>query len=80
MKSAKNFPGETPFTGTKNPLLPHVLVGDEGFGISSKLLRPFERKNCEEANLQLSFNKSQALQRTCFRNFSKFVENISPTL
>jgi hypothetical protein len=45
MENALNIPGEKPLTNTENPQLPHVLGEDEGFGISSKLLRPFGEKN-----------------------------------
>jgi hypothetical protein len=45
MKNALNIPGEKPLTNSENPPLPHVLVGDECLGISSKLLRPFGGKN-----------------------------------
>lgn len=45
MKNELNIPEDQPLTCTESPLLPNVLVGDEGFGISTKLLRPFGGNN-----------------------------------
>jgi hypothetical protein len=45
VENSLHIPVEKPLTNTENPPLPHVLVENEGSGVSSKLLRPFGRKN-----------------------------------
>jgi len=45
MNNELNIPEDQPLTFTETPILPNVLIGDEGFGVSTKLLRPFGGKN-----------------------------------
>lgn len=45
-----SIPSWKPLPDTSEPLLPHVLVADEGFGLSEHVVRPYSRKN-------LNYNK-----------------------
>jgi len=45
MNNELNIPEDQPLTFTETPIFPNVLIGDEGFGVSTKLLRPFGGKN-----------------------------------
>jgi len=39
------IPGPKSLPGTNGPALPHVIVADEGFGLSDHIMRPYAKKN-----------------------------------
>jgi hypothetical protein len=44
-QNALTIPPEKPLEGIFHPSLPYLFVGDEAFGLSMKLLRPYGEKN-----------------------------------
>ena len=38
------IPGPKSLPGTNGPALPHVIVADEGFGLSDHIMRPYAKK------------------------------------
>ncbi|XP_022183432.1 protein ALP1-like [Myzus persicae] len=60
MNNELNIPEDQPLTFTETPILPNVLIGDEGFGVSTKLLRPFGGKNLSVKKRIFNYRLSRA--------------------
>ncbi|CAI6370824.1 unnamed protein product [Macrosiphum euphorbiae] len=60
MNNVLNIPEDQPLTFTEAPILPNVLIGDEGFGVSTKLLRPFGGKNLSVKKKIFNYRLSRA--------------------
>lgn len=44
MDESLQLPSDSPLTGTQNPNLPYVFVGDNAFGLSTRILQPYKAK------------------------------------
>ena len=55
-----SIPTPQPLTGTTQPALPFVFVGDEAFPLKKNLLRPFPGKNLTEPLAVCNYRLSRA--------------------
>ncbi|XP_068089414.1 uncharacterized protein [Hyperolius riggenbachi] len=65
MNDSLNFPAPTPWPGTTGPPWPFTLIGDEAFGLSQHLMRPFASRylsvDCRNRTM-FNFRLSRAKQ------------------
>ena len=54
------FPDDQALPGTTQPLLPHVIVGDEAFPLRKNLLRPYPGRNLPEDKAVYNYRLSRA--------------------
>ena len=54
------FPSSCPLTGTSEPSLPYVIVGDEAFPLKTNLLRPYPGRNLPEPQAVFNYRLSRA--------------------
>lgn len=55
-----NIPAAQPLPNTNNPDLPFVFVGDEAFGLSENLLRPYPRRNLNDSERIFNYRLTRA--------------------
>ncbi|CAN2388719.1 DDE superfamily endonuclease [Pristimantis euphronides] len=64
-----HVPGPSLLPGSTNTQVPHVLVADEGFGLSPNVMRPYPKnQRTKEAHFQLSAHTCAPLCGVCLRH------------
>ena len=61
-----SIPDPHPLTGTTQPALPYVIVGDAAFPLKENILRPYPGKNLSEDRVVFNYRLSRA--RRIFEN------------
>lgn len=60
MDESLQLPSDSPLTGTQNPNLPYVFVGDDAFGLSTHILRPYKGKVLSKTKRIFNYRLSRA--------------------
>ncbi|CAI6353920.1 unnamed protein product [Macrosiphum euphorbiae] len=60
MKNALNIPDPKPISTLNEEPMPHVIVGDEAFGLSENIMRPYGGKNLTVTKKIFNYRLSRA--------------------
>lgn len=60
MNESLQFPVNKPLPGTQSPNLPYVFVGDDAFGLSTHILRPYKGKTFSKTKRVFNYRLSRA--------------------